>query len=115
MIPGLGGLGGLDPKKMQAMMKQLGISQKEINALRVIIEKEDGRIIIENPSVTKINMQGQESFQISGDAREEFGFVISEEDIKTVREKTRVSKKEARKALEETHDIADAILRLNEN
>ena len=113
MIPGLGGLGGLNPKKMQAMMKQLGLSQEEIIALRVIIEKENSRIIIENPSVTKIEMNGQESFQISGDIREESGFVISEEDIKTVREKTGASEKQARKVLEETRDLADAILKLN--
>jgi nascent polypeptide-associated complex subunit alpha len=112
MIPGLGGLGGLDPKKMQAMMKQLGISQEEIDALRVIIEKEDGRIIIENPSVTKIDMHGQESFQISGEIREESGFFISEEDIKIIQEKTGASEKEARKALEETHDLTNAILKL---
>ena len=40
--------GGIDPKKMQAMMKQMGIKQEEIDAKRVIIEKSDGRIIIEN-------------------------------------------------------------------
>jgi nascent polypeptide-associated complex subunit alpha len=114
MIPGLGGLGGLNPKKMQAMMKQLGLSQEEIDALRVIIEKENSRIIIENPTVTKIEMNGQESFQISGDIREESGFFISEEDIKTIREKTGASEKEARRALEETHDLADAILKLSE-
>ncbi|MCX6749359.1 MAG: nascent polypeptide-associated complex protein [Candidatus Pacearchaeota archaeon] len=113
MLPGLGGLGGLNPKKMQAMMKQLGLSQEEIDASRVIIEKESGRIIIENPSVTKIEMNGQESFQISGDVKEELGFVISEEDIKTIQGKTGASEKQARKALEETHDIADAILKLS--
>ena len=61
----------LDPKKMQAMMKQLGIKQEDIDAKRVIIEKEDGKIIIEEPSVVKVNMQGQETFQISGNIREE--------------------------------------------
>ncbi|MDP3991889.1 MAG: hypothetical protein Q8P79_00045, partial [Nanoarchaeota archaeon] len=80
---GLGGLGGggLDPKKMQAVMKQLGMNQEEIDALRVIIEKEGGRIVIENPSVSRISMHGQESFQISGMVREESGFIISEEDV----------------------------------
>ncbi len=36
------GLGGMNPKKMQGMMKQLGINQEDIPAERVIIEKEDG-------------------------------------------------------------------------
>ncbi|MBI2003939.1 Nascent polypeptide-associated complex protein, partial [Candidatus Pacearchaeota archaeon] len=31
--------GGIDPKKMQSMMKQMGISQIEIPAEKVIIEK----------------------------------------------------------------------------
>ena len=33
---------GLNPKKMQAVMKQMGISQDEIPSSKVIIEKEDG-------------------------------------------------------------------------
>ena len=89
----------IDPKKMQAMMKQMGLSQSEIPSFKVIIEKEDGdKIIIKNPSVTKIKIQGQETFQISGEVSEENG--ISEEDVKTVVEKTGVSEKIARKTLE---------------
>lgn len=102
----------LDPKRMQAVMKQMGIAQEEISASRVIIEKKDGnKIIIENPSITKIKMQGEESFQIAGEIREETG--ISEEDIKTVMEKTSCSQKEAKEALEQTGDLAEAILKLS--
>lgn len=105
--------GGLDPKKMQAMMKQMGIAQKEIFASKVIIEKIDGtKTIIENPSVTKIKMQGQETFQIAGNISEqEQG--ISEEDIKTVMEKTGASKEKAKEVLEKTGDLAEAILELS--
>ncbi len=104
---------GLNPKKMQAMMKQMGIAQEEINASRVIIEKTDNtRIIIENPSVTKIKMQGQESFQITGDISEQEN-VISKEDIKTVIEKTGVSEKKAKETLEKTGDLAETILELS--
>ena len=106
------GLGGMDPKKMQGMMKQLGIKQEEIDAKRVIIEKSDGgKIIIEEPSVAKITMQGQESWQISGKAKEEEEG-IREEDVKLVMEKTGKGEEEARKVLEETGDIAEAILKL---
>jgi len=101
----------LDPKKMNAMMKQMGIQQEEIDASRVIIEKSDGIIVIENPSVVKIKMQGQESFQISGEAKEEKGF--SEEDIKTVMEKTGASRKKAEETLKKTGDLADAIIELS--
>ncbi len=105
---------GINPKQMQAVMKQMGINQTEISSSRVIIEKEDGgKIVINNPSVVKIKMQGQESFQISGDVSEEEGEKFSEEDVKTVMEKTGASKKEAEKALEETGDLADAIMKLS--
>ncbi len=112
MLPGLGG--GLDPKKMQALMKQMGMKQEEIDASKVVIEKKDkSKIIIENPSVSKITIQGNESFQISGDVREqEEG--ISEEDIRTVMEKTGSDFKEAKKALENANgDLAEAILELS--
>ncbi|MDP2673105.1 MAG: nascent polypeptide-associated complex protein [Nanoarchaeota archaeon] len=108
--------GGIDPKKMQGMMKQMGISQVEIPAEKVIIEKTDGSVIfVENPSVMRIKMQGQESFQISGEIREETAKVeISEDDIDAVVEKTGCSKEKARKTLEKTGDLAEAILELSE-
>ena len=96
-------------------MKQMGISQEDIDTKRVIIEKTDGdKIIIEPASVAKVKMQGQETFQISGEIKEEAGEVkISEEDIATVAEKTGKTKDEARAALVETGDLAEAILKLS--
>jgi len=103
----------MDPKKMQAAMKQMGISQEDISATKVIIEKDDGKIIIENPSIVKMKVQGQESFQISGNVKEE-SEEISEQDIKTVMEKTGTNEEEAKKTLEKTGDLAEAILELSE-
>jgi len=107
--------GGIDPKKMQAMMKQMGIKQDDIEALRVVIEKIDGsRVVIDNPSVTKIDMKGQESWQIVGDAREEAGNAISEEDIRLIMEKTGKGYDESKGALERNEgDIAQAIVELS--
>ena len=103
---------GINPKQMQAVMKQMGMSQTEIPTSRVIIEKEDGdKIIINHPSVMKIKMQGQESFQVTGEISEEGGF--SEEDVKVVIEKTNCSEEEARNALKKTGDLAEAILELS--
>lgn len=108
------GLGGMNPKKMQAIMKQMGIDQEEIDALRVTIEKNDGsKIIIEPASVSKISMQGQETFQVAGEIREEEPESFSD-DIETIMEKTGASKEEAIKALEETGDLAEAIMKLSE-
>jgi nascent polypeptide-associated complex subunit alpha len=117
---------GLDPKKMQGMMKQMGIAQEEIDATRVIIEKDDGgKIIIDEPSVVKINMQGQENFQVSGEVSEVEGGEIeageveevvdnTEEDIKTLMEKCNCLEEEARQALEKSNgDLTEAMLELS--
>jgi len=106
---------GLNPKKMQAMMHQMGIAQEEINANKVIIQTDKENIIINNPSVIKIKMQGQENFQISGDvSEEEIEEDNTEEDIKTIIEKTGCTKEQAKKALEEAgNDLTEALLNLN--
>jgi len=110
---------GINPKKMQAMMKQLGIQQQEIDASRVIIECEDKDIVIENPSVTKVNMQGQETFQIAGEAIEKEKGEIDEsesfndEDIKTIMEKTGCTEEQAKASLEKTNDLAESIMELS--
>ncbi|MDP3966530.1 MAG: nascent polypeptide-associated complex protein [archaeon] len=107
--------GGIDPKQMQGMMKKMGISQEEVPAQKVTIEKSDGNlIIIENPSIMKIKMQGNTSFQISGDIKEvSREGEISKEDIETVMKKTGCSFKKAKETLEKTKDLAEAILKLS--
>jgi len=106
------GMGGMDPKKIGAMMSKMGIKQEEIDATRVVIESGDKKIVISNPQVVKITMQGNESWQISGEALEEAGG-ISEEDVTMVAEKTGKSKEEAKKALESSNgDLAEAITSL---
>ena len=96
-------------------MNQMGISQEDIYYSSVIIEKKDGnKIVIENPSVTKIKVSGQESFQVTGEIMEENSAPsISEEDIKTITEKTSATKEKARKTLEKTGDLAETILELS--
>ncbi len=107
---------GMNPKKMQQMMKQLGIQQVDIPATRVIIETEEKNIVITSPSVQKVNMMGQETFQIAGEVHEEdhsSAPEISEEDVKTVMEQADVGEEEARQALEESQgDLAEAIVKL---
>ncbi len=107
--------GGINPRQMEGMMKKMGISQTQISSDRVVIEKKDGtNIIIKNPNVVEVKMQGQRSFQISGEIEEMSKEVeISPEDIKTVMEKTGCSKKEAKETLEKTQDLAEAILELS--
>ncbi len=108
--------GGIDPKKMQAMMKQMGIKQDELEVERVVFECIGKRVVVEPANVVKIVMQGQESWQVTGEAREEAREAgISDADVMMVAEKAGVSKEDARKALEESNgDIAEAIMALSE-
>ncbi|MAG07736.1 hypothetical protein CMI46_02875 [Candidatus Pacearchaeota archaeon] len=104
---------GINPSQMKAAMKQMGIKQEEIDASRVIIERENGNIVIDNPSVMKINMQGQESWQITGESKEEEKEKFSEEDVKIVMEKTGKSVGEVKGCLERVGgDLSEAILEL---
>ena len=104
----------MDPKKMQTVMKQMGIKSEDLNANSVIIETDSGRIVIDEPQVTKITMQGQSSFQIAGNIREEEAG-ISEDDVKLVMEQVSCSEEEAKAALTKTNgDIAEAIVSLSE-
>jgi nascent polypeptide-associated complex subunit alpha len=107
---------GLDPKKMQAVMKQMGMAQEEISANRVIIETDEKNIIINNPSIIKIKMQGDTNFQISGEITEEEikEENSTEEDLEMIMEKTGCSKEKAKEALEKTGgDLTEAILSLS--
>ncbi|MEM4331055.1 MAG: nascent polypeptide-associated complex protein [Candidatus Pacearchaeota archaeon] len=105
--------GNFNPKQIEGLMKKMGIAQNEIHAKRVIIECENKNIIIDNPSVIQIKMQGNESFQISGDISEE-EFLFNEEDIKLIMEKTKKSREEVVKFLEKNDgDIAQTILDLS--
>jgi len=106
--------GGMNPRDMEKMMRQMGIKQEPIQATRVLMESENGTYVIENPEVVKVTMQGTVSFQITGEVR--FDEKTSNDDIKMVAEQAGVSEEDAAKALEETNgDMAEAILKLKEN
>ena len=109
---------GMNPRKMQQMMKQMGIQQVDIPAVEVIIRTSDKELIITNPEVTKVNMMGKVNFQISGNIEEKSLSIvpeISEEDVKTVVDQTGVSKEEAKKAIENYNgDLAETIINLSQ-
>ncbi len=106
-------LGGVNPAQMKGMMKKMGISQVELPVRRVVFEMADGNLVIENPNVMRIKMQGQESFQVTGDAVEESLEKFSDGDVEMVVSQTKKSEAEAREALEKSDgDIAEAIMEL---
>ncbi|HII00946.1 TPA: nascent polypeptide-associated complex protein [Methanosarcinaceae archaeon] len=115
MFPGMGGR-GMNPAKMKQMMKQMGINTREINDVEeIIIKTADSNIIIENANVTIMTVQGSDTYQIVGDAREvPKELDIPEDDIKLVMEQTGASEEEAREALKNsTGDLAEAIVALS--
>ena len=100
-----------NPSQMAKIMRQMGIKTKEINCKRVIIEQEDGSIIIEPAQVVEIEMKGIRTYQISGEVKEKTK--LREEDIQIVMEQTSCSRERAIKALEDAEgDTAEAILSL---
>jgi nascent polypeptide-associated complex subunit alpha len=106
---------GVNPKQLNQMMKKMGMQQEEIDATEVIIRTTTGDIIIKNPTVQKVNMMGQISYQISGEETEA-KLEISEDDVETVMSQASVSRDFAVAALEDSKgDIAEAILLLEKH
>ena len=98
----------IDPKKMQAMLRQMGIEMEELEGVkRVIFEKENGeKLVIDKPEVVKTTAKGRSSYQISGNE-----FSISNDDIEMVVSQVGISKSEALELLISSHgDIAEAIM-----
>lgn len=110
---------GMNKRQMQKAMKKMGINQEQIDASEVIIRLADRDLIIRNPDVARVNMMGQETFQIVGDVEElerETTPDINEDDVQTVVDQTGVSLDIARRAIEDANgDLAQAILSLQED
>ena len=106
----------MNPRKMQQMMKKMGIQQKEIDAQEVIIKTKDKQLVFLQPQVSRVNMMGQDTFQIIGEPEEQILSTdpeINEDDITTVMDQAKVSKEKAEKALKDSKgDLAKAILDL---
>lgn len=106
----------MNPRKMQQMMRRMGIAQQEVDASEVIIKTPEKEIVIKNPQVSKVNMMGQQTFQVVGEVEEKSISTepeISEEDIETVVEQTGVKEEEAKKAIKRNDfDLAKAIMEL---
>jgi nascent polypeptide-associated complex subunit alpha len=100
---------GINPQMMKRLMKQL--KTEEIEADEVIIKAGNRKIVIKNPQVMKMNVSGQDTFQVMGEISEEED--INPDDIKMIVENTGCTEKEAVDALAETKgDIAEAIMKI---
>ena len=109
MIPGMR---GMNPKKLQQMMKQMGIDVEELdNVQKIIIELSDKDLVFEDATVTVMTAGEKKTYQISGEPIERAKIV--DDDINLVVEQAGVSGDEARKALQASGgDLAEAIMKL---
>ncbi|MFQ3274966.1 MAG: nascent polypeptide-associated complex subunit alpha [Candidatus Nanohaloarchaea archaeon] len=97
-------------KDMTKAMKQMGMDMDEIDADKVEVTVGDKKLVFDNPDLSKIEAKGQEIFQLQGDYSEVED--ISSEDVELVMEKTGCSEEEARNALEDSEDVAEAVMSL---
>jgi nascent polypeptide-associated complex subunit alpha len=107
--------GGVNPKQMGQMMKRFGIKNEELDVKEITMTLKNGKkLLFEEPQVQMIEMQGNKTYTIAGDAKEISG--VPQEDIDMVKEQTGASESEVKKALQETNgDIAAAIMKLKKN
>ena len=108
----------MNPRQMKQAMKRMGIQQQDIEATEVVIKTPEKEIVIKEPQVAKVNMMGQETYQVVGQATERAISSepeISEDDVKTVMEQTGVDEEKAKGAITKAQgDLASAILSLKE-
>ncbi|SDC76455.1 nascent polypeptide-associated complex protein [Natrinema hispanicum] len=118
-----GGGGGLNPRKMEQMMKQMGIDVEDIDAEEVIIRTAEHDLVFSDAEVTKMDARGQETYQVIGspekveagsaggtEADADAGSSIPDDDVELVAMRADVSEDEAREALEATDgDLAAAV------
>ena len=126
----------MNPRKMQQMMKQMGIDVTDVEAEEVVIRTADEEYVFDAPTVQRMDAQGQETFQVVGDYdRRERGAgdgatgaegdaavdtdtggnggSIPAADVEIVATRTGASETDARAALEATDgDLAAAVSRL---
>ncbi len=119
--------GGLDPRKMQQMMEQMGIDVDEIDAEEVIIRTADEELVFADAQVTRMDARGQQTYQVIGepesrdpsgddaeadDEADEDIHGFTDDDVDLIVTQTGASEDEAREALAEEGDLAAAIARL---
>ena len=109
---------GMNQKQMKQAMKKMGMKQEEIDASEVVIKCPNKEIVISPAQVSKIDMMGQETYQVVGEAKErELSKEpeVSDDDIKTVTEQTGVDRETAMEAIEANNgDLASAIMHLQQ-
>ena len=110
----------ISPRAARRMMQRMGLSMTPLEAEEVIIKTKDKEIIVQNPEVSVLEVQGQRIFQVVGgevsEKKREKAISIPEEDVQLVAQQANVSLDQARAALEQAGgDLARAILLLTQS
>ncbi len=110
----------INPREARRMMQRMGLNMGAMPDVEQVIFKTSSKeIIVENPEVAVMEMQGQKIFQVTGERilekTVEKAVKIPEEDVQLVATQARVSPEQARAALQQTKgDLAQAILLLSQ-
>ena len=110
----------VNPREARRMMQRMGMSMDSVpEVTQVIVKTATKDIIIDEPEVAILNMQGQKVYQVMGGRVTEKAAVVEkklaipDEDVQLVAGQTGKCVEAARKALEESGgDLAKAILLL---
>ncbi len=109
----------MNPREARRMMQRMGMNMNSVEDVQeVVIRTPDKEIVVDEPEVAILEVQGQRIYQVTGGKVTEKPLEkkptgIAEEDVRLVSDQTGKSMEEARKALEESGgDLAKAILLL---
>ena len=108
--------GKVNPREANRMMQRMGMQVSQLDDVtKVIMESPTRRIVIDNPEVATVTVQGQTVYQVGGGTvREEgLGGGIADDDAKLVAAQAGVSIEKAIEALKQSNgDLAQAIILL---
>ena len=113
----------MNPKKVAAMMRQMGIEVEDIDDVEeVIIRTADREIYFTDAAVSKMTARGEVTWQVMGTEKTRprsdkapapVKLEVREEDVDLVASQANVSKEQARKALEAANgEPAEALMKL---
>ena len=119
--------GKINPREANRMMQRMGMQVQQLDKVtKVIMVTPTKRIVIDNPEVATVTVQGQTVYQVGGGTMREEGVGGgtmreegvgggSDEDVKLVASQAGVSAEEAANALRQSNgDLAQAIILLKQ-
>ncbi|MCX6644234.1 MAG: nascent polypeptide-associated complex protein [Candidatus Bathyarchaeota archaeon] len=112
----------MNPREQKRLMQRMGMNMDSVPDVQQVIIKTSGKdIVIDEPEVAILEVQGQKMYQVIGgqvseqasSQRQAAKPAFSEEDVRLVADQTGKSLEKAKEALEECQgDLAKAILLL---